>query len=197
MHRKKIAIVGGGAAGFFAAIASARANPAMEVSIYERGSEFLTKVRISGGGRCNVTHACFDARAMSESYPRGNRALISPLHRFSPGETVAWFEERGVKLKTEPDGRIFPVTDSSQTIIDCLVNEATSAGVRLFTRRGVEEVSRMRTGFELRFAGGRSATCDRLLLATGGTRSSIGASIAESLGHVLLPAVPSLFSFHV
>src|SRR4051812_25790958 len=197
MHRKQIAIVGGGAAGFFAAIASARANPANEVSIYERGPEFLTKVRISGGGRCNVTHACFDVRTMSERYPRGERALISPLHRFSPRDTVNWFEERGVKLKTEVDGRIFPVTDSSQTIIDCLVNEATSAGVRLFARRGVEEIRRTRSGFELRFAGERLDRCDRVLLATGGTRSSSGAAIVESLGHVLLPAVPSLFSFHV
>src|SRR5436305_6154431 len=132
---KQIAIVGGGAAGFFAAIACAEANPANEVSIYERGSEFLTKVRISGGGRCNVTHACFDARAMSERYPRGERALISPLHRFSASDTAAWFEERGVKLKTEADGRMFPVTDSSQTVLDCLINAATSAGVRWFARR--------------------------------------------------------------
>src|SRR2546423_15205901 len=139
---KQIAIVGGGAAGFFAAIACAEANPANEVSIYERGSEFLTKVRISGGGRCNVTHACFDARAMSERYPRGKRALISPLHPFSPADTVPWFEERGVRLKTEADGAIFPVTTSSQTIIDCLVNEARAAGVRLFTRRGIEAVQR-------------------------------------------------------
>ena len=194
---EKIAIIGGGAAGFFAAIACARANPANEVSIYERGSEFLTKVRISGGGRCNVTHACFDARAMSERYPRGQRALISPLHRFSASDTAAWFEERGVKLKTEADGRMFPVTDSSQTVIDCLINEATSAGVRLFARRGVEQVTRVGTGFELRFAGGKSDRCERVLLATGGTRSSSGASIAESVGHVLLPAVPSLFSFHI
>src|SRR3954469_22516804 len=149
MHRKKIAIVGGGAAGFFAAIASARANPANEVSIYERGPEFLTKVRISGGGRCNVTHACFDARAMSERYPRGERALISPLHRFSPAETVAWFEERGVRVKTESDGRIFPVTDSSQTIVDCLENEARAAGVRLYMRRGVDAARRCEDRFEL------------------------------------------------
>jgi predicted Rossmann fold flavoprotein len=194
---ERIAIVGGGAAGFFAAIASAEANPANEVSIYERGSEFLTKVRISGGGRCNVTHACFDPRAMSEHYPRGERALISPLHRFSPADTVAWFEERGVKLKTEPDGRMFPVTDSSQTIIDCLVNEAKTAGVRLFIRKGVEAVGQTAHGFELRFPNSITATCDRLLLATGGTRSKSGATIATSLGHTPLPAVPSLFSFHV
>src|SRR4051812_5265782 len=167
MHRKQIAIVGGGAAGFFAAIASARANPANGISIYERGPEFLTKVRISGGGRCNVTHACFDARAMSERYPRGERALISPLHRFSPADTVDWFEECGVKLKTESDGRMFPVTDLSQTIIDCLVDEATSAGVRLFSRRGVVEARRTTKGFELNFGGDAWASCDRLLLATG------------------------------
>ena len=194
---EQIAIIGGGAAGFFAAIACVRANPANEVSIYERGSEFLTKVRISGGGRCNVTHACFDPRTMSERYPRGERALISPLHRFSPGDTVAWFEERGVRLKTEEDGRMFPVTDSSQTIIDCLVNEARAAGVRLFSRKGIETVARVANGFELHFATGETTICDRLLLSTGGTRSVSGERIARALGHTLLPAVPSLFSFHV
>jgi predicted Rossmann fold flavoprotein len=194
---KRIAIVGGGAAGFFAAITCAEANPANEVSIYERGSEFLTKVRISGGGRCNVTHACFDARAMSERYPRGRRALISPLHRFSPAETVAWFEQHDVRLKIESDGRMFPVTDSSQTIIDCLISEAEAEGVRLFTRRGIDAV-RLRDGdFELSLAGGKVTTCDRLLLATGGTRSRSGELLARSLGHTLLPPVPSLFSFHV
>ena len=134
----QIAIIGGGAAGFFAAIACARANPENQVSIYERGPEFLTKVRISGGGRCNVTHACFDSRTLSEQYPRGKRALIAPLHRFSPSDTIAWFEARGVQLKTESDGRMFPVTDSSRTIIDCLLGEARTAGVRLFLRKGIE-----------------------------------------------------------
>jgi len=193
----KIAIVGGGAAGFFAAITCAEANPANEISIYERGSEFLSKVRISGGGRCNVTHACFDARAMSERYPRGERALISPLHRFSTSDTVTWFERRGVRLKTEEDGRMFPITDSSGTVIDCLLYETRAAGVRLFTRKGVDAVRRTKHGFELEFAGGKTTVCDRLLLATGGTRSAIGGQIAQSLGHELAPPVPSLFSFHV
>ena len=197
----KIAIIGGGAAGFFAGIACARANPEHEVSIYERGSEFLTKVRISGGGRCNVTHACFDPRAMSERYPRGKRALISPLNRFSPTDTVAWFEERGVRLKTEPDGRIFPVTDWSQTIIDCLVDEAKAAGVRMFTRKDVKGARKKGGGgFELLFGGttaeSSQISCDQLLLATGGSRSPSGAHIAESLGHTHAPPVPSLFSFH-
>jgi predicted Rossmann fold flavoprotein len=195
---EKIAIIGGGAAGFFAAIACANAAPANELSIYERGAEFLNKVRISGGGRCNVTHACFDPREMSERYPRGKRALIAPLHRFSPSDTVAWFEERGAKLKAEADGRMFPVTDSSQTIIDCLVNEAKAAGVRLFARKAVERARpRLPDGFELSLADGEIAACDRLLLATGGSRSPSGAQIAESLGHSIVPPVPSLFSFHV
>ena len=194
---QKIAIVGGGAAGFFAAITCAEANPANEVCIYERGAEFLTKVRISGGGRCNVTHACFEPRTMSERYPRGERALISPLHRFSASDTVAWFERRGVHLKTEEDGRMFPVTDSSGTVIDCLLYEARTAGVRLFLRRGVDAVRRTSDGFELQLAGDKTEVCDRLLLATGGTRSAIGGQIAESLGHDLAPPVPSLFSFHV
>ena len=194
---EKIAIVGGGAAGFFAAISCAEANPANEVAIYERGPEFLTKVRISGGGRCNVTHACFEPRAMSERYPRGERALISPLHRFSAGDTVAWFERRGVRLKTEEDGRMFPVTDSSGTVIDCLLFEAKAAGVQLFARKGVDAVRRTARGFELELAGGKRALCDRLLLATGGTRSISGGEIAASLGHIPTAPVPSLFSFHV
>jgi predicted Rossmann fold flavoprotein len=195
---KQIAIIGGGAAGFFAAIACARANPENEVSIYERGPEFLTKVRISGGGRCNVTHACFEPRTLSEQYPRGERALISPLHRFSPGDTVAWFESRGVPLKTEPDGRMFPVTDSSRTIIDCLLNEATAAGVRLFARKGIENARIIEQDtFELSLSNAKIIKCDKLLLATGGSRAVAGAHIAQSLGHTLIPAVPSLFSFHV
>ena len=134
----RIVIVGGGAAGFFAAIAAARADGNCKVSLFERTSEFLSKVRISGGGRCNVTHALFDPRTFTTRYPRGERELISPFHRFSAEDTVAWFEERGVRLKREEDGRIFPVTDSSETVIDCLIKEAKDAGVRLWTRKSVE-----------------------------------------------------------
>ena len=195
---KQIAIIGGGAAGFFAAIACARANRENVISIYERGSEFLTKVRISGGGRCNVTHACYDPRTVSERYPRGERALIAPLHRFSPGDTVAWFEAQGVRLKTEPDGRIFPVTDSSHTIIDCLVDATKAAGVRLFPRKGIEQARVDASGaFALSLSNVEIIKCDRLLLATGGTRSTSGAQIARSLGHTVVPPVPSLFSLHV
>jgi predicted Rossmann fold flavoprotein len=194
----KIAIVGGGAAGFFAAIAAARASSDCEVSLFERSSQFLSKVRISGGGRCNVTHALFDPRMFTTHYPRGERELISPFYRFSARDTVAWFETRGVRLKQEEDGRMFPVTDSSETIVDCLLAEAKAAGVRLFTRKGVEGARvRSQGGFDLKLSDGDSMTCDRLLLATGGARSVVGAEIARSLGHTIEPPVPSLFSLHV
>jgi predicted Rossmann fold flavoprotein len=189
--------VGGGAAGFFAAIACARANSECDMSIFERSSEFLSKVRISGGGRCNVTYALFEPREFTTRYPRGERELISPFNRFSADDTVAWFEARGVRLKTEEDGRMFPVTDSSATIIDCLLTEAKAAGVRLFTRKGIE-TARARTsgGFDLKLNDGRSTTCDRLLLATGGCRSVGGVELARSLGHTVESPVPSLFSRH-
>jgi predicted Rossmann fold flavoprotein len=195
----EIVIVGGGAAGFFAAIAAARANKNCTVSLFERSSQFLSKVRISGGGRCNVTHALFDPRMFTTRYPRGERELISPFHRFSADDTIAWFEARGVRLKREEDGRIFPVTDSSETVIDCLIKEAKAAGVRLFTRKGIESVRvGVQSGFELKFSDGESVLCDRLLLATGGCRS-IGSivELVRSLGHTIEPPVPSLFSLHV
>ncbi len=195
---ERIIIVGGGAAGFFAAIACARAKPENDVRILERGSNFLTKVRISGGGRCNVTHAPLDPRTFSSRYPRGERALIGALHRFSAEETMAWFQRHGVRLKTEEDGRVFPITDSSGTVIDCLLFEARAAGVRLMLRTGVEKAHRLTSGeFELTLADGTALTCDRLLLATGGARNASGAEIAHSLGHAVESAVPSLFSLHV
>ena len=194
----EIAIVGGGAAGFFAAIAAARANADCKVSLFERSSQFLSKVRISGGGRCNVTHALFDPRMFTTRYPRGERELISPFHRFSADDTVAWFEARGVPLKREEDGRMFPVTDSSQTVIDCLIKEAKDAGVQLFTRKGVESARvRAEGGFDLKFNDGESIACDRLLLATGGCRSIGGVELARSFGHTIGPPVPSLFSLHI
>src|SRR3954471_21050171 len=166
---ERIVIVGGGAAGFFAAIACAQGRPTNEVRILEQSSQFLTKVRISGGGRCNVTHAPSDLRTFSARYPRGERALISALHKFSAEETIAWFERHGVRLKTESDGRIFPITDSSGTVIDCLKFEARAAGVQLLSRQKVEKLARTTDGgFELQLADKSRLTCDRLLLATGG-----------------------------
>src|SRR5947208_10796606 len=131
MSSRRVVVAGGGAAGFFAAITCAEAAPDTGVTLFERGPQFLSKVRISGGGRCNVTHACFDARELADRFPRGGRALIGPFQRFQPRDTVEWFESRGVKLKTEEDGRMFPVTDSSQTIVDSLMDALRQAGVEL------------------------------------------------------------------
>ena len=142
MSSRRVIVVGGGAAGFFAAITCAEAAPDAEVTVLERGPQFLSKVRISGGGRCNVTHACFDARELTARYPRGGRALLAPFKNFQASDTVAWFESRGVKLKTEADGRMFPVSDSSQTIMDCLMNAAKAAGVKLRLNCGVERVAK-------------------------------------------------------
>ncbi len=194
----RIGIAGGGAAGFFAAIASAGANRDCEVSLFERSSQFLSKVRISGGGRCNVTHSLFDPRMFATRYPRGERELISPFHRFSAQDTVDWFESRGVRLKTENDGRIFPTSDSSETIVECLITAAKAAGVRLFLRKGIDSARVNHDGgFDLEMSDGSSASCDRLLLATGGARSAIGAEIARSLGHTIESPVPSLFALHI
>lgn len=193
---ERIAIVGGGAAGFFAAIACAQAQPTNEVHLYERGSHFLTKVRISGGGRCNVTHRPLEPRRFSAQYPRGERVLPGLLHRFSAEDCAAWFERHGVRLKTEEDGRVFPVTDSSGTVIDCLMFEAKAAGVQLHARTGVESVARSGDSFRLELSNGESTACDRLLLATGGARDTAGARLAEALGHTIEPPVPSLFSLH-
>ncbi len=150
MNPRRIVIVGGGAAGFFAALACTETQRGADIFILEKTAQFLSKVKISGGGRCNVTHAGFDEREFATRFPRGERALIAPFQQFQARDTVAWFAARGVKLKTEDDGRMFPVTDSSQTIIDCLLEGARQAGVKLKTNCGVESVVKMPDGrFEL------------------------------------------------
>ncbi|HWD17976.1 MAG TPA: NAD(P)/FAD-dependent oxidoreductase [Verrucomicrobiae bacterium] len=198
MSSRRIIVVGGGAAGFFAAITGAEAAPGASVAILEKGARFLAKVRISGGGRCNVTNGRFDVSALPDYYPRGARALRGPCQQFAAAETVAWFEARGVRLKTEPDGRMFPTTDSSETIIDCLTRAAAGAGVQLRPNHDVTAVTQLPGGeFQLTLAHGQTLRCDRLLLATGGARSAEAAHLAASLGHALEPPAPSLFTFHV
>jgi hypothetical protein len=198
MSPRRIVIVGGGAAGFFAAITCAEAAPDAEVTILEKGAQFLSKVKISGGGRCNVTHACFDPRELAARYPRGGRAMLALFKKFQASDTVAWFEARGVKLKTESDGRMFPASDSSQTIIDCLMNAAKATGVKLVLNCSVERVAkRPNGGFELALSDGENISCDCLLLATGGCRAAAAGLLAVSLGHKLEPPVPSLFTFHI
>ncbi len=195
-------MVGGGAAGFFAAIAAAENGAS--VRLLEKTARFLDKVRISGGGRCNVTHACFEPREFATRYPRGKKALLSPFQKFSARDTVDWFAARGVKLKTEGDGRMFPVTDSSQTIVDCLVNAAQNAGVKLQLNCAVESVLKNADGkFELTIGGAsvlasrEKIVCDKLLLATGGCRAAAAGQIAVSLGHQIESPVPSLFTFQI
>lgn len=203
MSARRVIVVGGGAAGFFAAITCAEAAPDAEVLVLERSPQFLAKVRISGGGRCNVTHACFDPREFTTRYPRGEKELIGPFQTFSAADTVAWFAARGVRLKTESDGRMFPTTDSSQTIIDCLLRAAQVAKVKLMPNCGVERVARVANGFELTLIpesnaeAGAPSFCDRLLLATGGCRAAMAGQLAVSLGHTLIAPVPSLFTFHI
>jgi predicted Rossmann fold flavoprotein len=192
----KIVVVGGGAAGFFGAIAAAESGPHDGVVILEKGPRTLSKVRISGGGRCNVTHSCFDPRELSQRYPRGARALIGAFHRFGPTDTVAWFENRGVRLKTEADGRMFPDTDSSQTIIDCLTSAAEKSGVRVLTSTALSTIQkRPDGGFLLDLSNGERMDCERLLWAGGGCRPEGHPAVA--LGHSLMPPVPSLFTFQI
>ncbi len=193
----RVAVIGGGAAGFFAAIACAEAAGG-PVVLLEKSSQLLAKVKISGGGRCNVTHACFDPAVLVTRYPRGGRELRGPLHQFQPTDTIAWFEERGVKLKTEADGRMFPITNRSDTIIQCLMDAASASGVEIFTRTGVVGASRSDAGFHLMLDGNRSLEADRLILATGGPRAATGGpAVAAALGHTLSEPVPSLFTFHI
>ena len=200
-ERNRIVIAGGGAAGFFAAIACAEADRQAEVTLHEATMHPLAKVRVSGGGRCNVTHACFDPRELTRNYPRGSRELIGPFNRFGPSETVAWFKERGVELKTEADGRMFPVTDDSATIVACLNAAATKAGVRLLMGSGLKALERVEGvgGARLKatLSSGEPVMATSVLIATGGGKGSAGLSIAAAVGHTIMPPVPSLFTFHV
>lgn len=182
-------VIGGGAAGFFSAIAAAERN--LKVALIEKSLKVLSKVRISGGGRCNVTHGCFDPAVLIHNYPRGSKELLGPFHQFQPKNTMAWFEERGVALKIEEDGRVFPKSDSSETIIDCLTLSAKKAGVELMIGITVLEVKK---GFQIVTKQG-VLEAKSLVLATGS--SSQGHAWAAELGHTITPLVPSLFTFNI
>lgn len=195
MQPLHVVVVGGGAAGFFGAIACAEAHPHTQVTLLEASRYLLNKVRISGGGRCNVTHACFDPAQLVQHYPRGGKALRGAFTRFQPEDTVRWFQRRGVALKTESDGRIFPVTDDSSTIVDCLMQAADDRGIVIKTNCPVLSVTHSEAGFQLEMKGGGQIQCDRLLLATGSQPQ--GYKLAQSLGHEIEPPVPSLFTFNV
>jgi predicted Rossmann fold flavoprotein len=195
-----VIVIGGGAAGFFGAIACGSANPQLKVTLIEAGNKPLAKVRISGGGRCNVTHHCFEPARLVANYPRGAKALRGAFSRFQPKDTVQWYESRGVKLKTEADGRMFPITDSSETIIDCLMQAADRAKVDLRTGVGVKTVKQYQDEgganyFQVELKNERVMKCDRLLIATGS--NPLGYRWAKNLGHKIEPAVPSLFTFNL
>jgi len=195
MSRKKtVVVVGGGAAGFFGAIACAEANPECRVILIEKARQVLSKVRISGGGRCNVTHACFDPAALIHNYPRGGKELRGAFSRFQPRDTIEWFSSRGVALKTEADGRMFPVTDSSETIISCLMQQMEAAGVELWREKGVIDCEKEER-FHLTLSNGERLECDALLVASGS--SSKVFEWVEKLGHTIEALVPSLFTFNI
>ena len=199
-----MAVLGGGAAGFFGAIACAEANPNVSVILLEKTGKLLAKVRVSGGGRCNVTHACTTPAQLVAHYPRGSKELKAAFQQFGVAETIAWFAKRGVTLKTEADGRMFPTTDSSETIARALEEAARQAGVRIITNAGVDEIEPLpQGGFNLKISGsgstqlGSSLLVSQLLIATGGNPKSANYDWLRALGHTIAAPVPSLFTFNV
>lgn len=198
MGNRHIVIIGGGAAGIFAAIRCKEMAPLMQVTVLERSRHLLSKVRISGGGRCNVTHACFDPLLLSESYPRGGRALRGPFTQFQPKDMIAWLEAHGVEVKAEPDGRMFPKTDSSDTIVRCFLGEAKKLGVAIRTQTGVLGIQKPNSDeepFKLLLAGDEILSCQRLLIATGSNPQMY--PLIEGLGHTIVNPVPSLFTLNI
>ncbi|MCB7482260.1 NAD(P)/FAD-dependent oxidoreductase [Christiangramia sediminis] len=189
-----IIIVGGGAAGFFTAINAAENNPGLKILILERGKEVLTKVRVSGGGRCNVTHAEFIPAELIKRYPRGEKELRGPFHKFMTGDTIAWFEDRGIELKTEEDGRMFPLTDSSQTIIDCFIKECKRLNIEIQKGHSLKNFNKVNDYWEIETNSG-SFKSKQLMLATG-SNSKVW-NLLKNMGHSIVPAVPSLFTFNI
>ena len=190
-----IVIVGGGAAGFFSAIHNKLAFPDADVIIIEKTKRLLSKVKISGGGRCNVTHACFDPRELTQFYPRGSKELLGAFHQFQPRDTMAWFESRGVKLKIEDDNRMFPVSNASSDIMDCLLNTARKLGVKIWTQCSIESISKKKSGFLIALKDGQTQGCEKLVLASGSHPD--GYAYARQFGHSIQDPVPSLFTFVV
>ncbi|GAA4469414.1 NAD(P)/FAD-dependent oxidoreductase [Nibrella saemangeumensis] len=192
-----IAVIGGGAAGFFGAVTAAEKFPHARVTILEKNRTVLNKVRVSGGGRCNVTHACFDNRLLVKHYPRGERWLRPLLNQFDAAATVRWFEGRGVPLKTEADGRMFPTTNTSETIIDCLLRTAHRLNIDIRTSCGVSQLAPEGTGWQLRLSSGETLRADRVLVATGGYPQLTSYHWLPEQSEPLIEPVPSLFTFNV
>jgi predicted Rossmann fold flavoprotein len=192
----QLVVIGGGAAGFFCAVNAARMQPGLKVLIVEKSSKLLSKVRISGGGRCNVTHACFDITEMSRRYPRGSNFVKKTFHQFFTRDTIQWFEERGVQLKAEDDGRMFPITDSSQTIIECLMREVNKYGVEIKLNTEIKALHKTDKGFQLA-AHCPLPTANFLCIASGGYPKSSQFDWLKATGHTIEEPVPSLFTFNM
>ena len=194
MKQADVIIIGGGAAGFFTAINAAEKNPELKIIILERGKEVLTKVKVSGGGRCNVTHAEFFPKELSQNYPRGEKELLGPFHTFMTGDTIEWFEKKGVELKMEEDGRMFPVSDSSQTIIDCFLSETRKFGIEVLLNQSVKEIQKETDHFKINTTTDTFSTA-KIVVATGSNPKIW--QLLEGLGHTIIAAVPSLFTFNI
>jgi predicted Rossmann fold flavoprotein len=192
-----VGIVGGGAAGFFAAIEIASSNPLFHITILEKSDKLLSKVKVSGGGRCNVTNACFDVNELIKNYPRGYKELKSVFHKFNPADTINWFESKGVKLKTENDNRVFPVSNSSETIIDLFLREVKKYNIEIINNYSVKEIKKSEKGFIVNPDSKFAIEFDKLLVATGGNSNPKFYSMFEYLGHTIIPPVPSLFTFNL
>ena len=189
-----IIIVGGGAAGFFTAINIVEKNPKLKVAILERGTEVLNKVRISGGGRCNVTHASFEPNELVKFYPRGEKELRGPFHQFCSGDTIEWFEKHGVELKIEADGRIFPVSNSSQTIIDCFLKATQKLGITVLTGQSVQSIFKKDSLWKVETQT-ENYLAEKLILATGSNPKVW--EMLQNFGHAIVSPVPSLFTFNI
>ena len=202
-QKKRLVVIGGGAAGFFCAVNAARLQPMLQVILVEKTSKFLSKVRVSGGGRCNVTHACFEISNLVKKYPRGQRFLKKSFHLFNTNHCVNWFQQRGVVLKTETDGRMFSITDSSQTIIDCLLREANKYGVEILMNREVKEVKSQQLTvnnedrLSLLFGNGETIEADYVVVTSGGYPKSSMYDWLLAMGHTIEQPVPSLFTFNM
>ena len=192
----KVAIVGGGAAGFFAAFSVKDHHPESQVTIFEKSDKLLSKVKISGGGRCNVTHACFQVSQLSKFYPRGAKQLKKAFSIFQPKDTVAWFRARGIDLKTESDGRMFPVSDDSQTIIDCFLHEAQIKKIQIVKQSRVNELHPEKSGFTLVFNESKQHF-DKVIIASGGSPKALGFEWLKNIGHSIINPIPSLFTFNM
>ena len=195
MNKKpEVIIIGGGAAGFFAAINMAESNPDLKVTILEKSGKVLQKVKVSGGGRCNVTHACFDPKELIEYYPRGKKELLGPFHTFMTGDTIEWFENKGIPLKIEDDMRMFPESNNSQTIIDCFVKSAENAGVSVLLNQNVIKIDKIDSRYTIETKH-TNFNADYLVIASGGNAKIWG--IIKDLGHHIIAPVPSLFTFNI